>query len=80
VAAVKGDVRMVELLAAAITDRQRVPEADIVVEVGGQRLRLDPAGERARDRARATGEPHTRPGRPSGARWWPPSPTRWWPR
>ncbi|MET0479262.1 MAG: ATP-binding domain-containing protein, partial [Actinomycetota bacterium] len=59
VAAVKGDIRMVELLAAAITDRQRVPEADIVVEVGGQRLRLDPAtGERARDRARATGEPH----------------------
>ena len=34
-------------------------EADIVVEVGGQRLRLDPAtGERARDQARATGEPH----------------------
>jgi DNA helicase IV len=59
VAAVKGDIRMVELLAGAITDRQRVPEADIVVEVGGQRLRLDPAtGERARDRARATGEPH----------------------
>jgi DNA helicase IV len=58
-AAVKGDTRMVELLAGAITDRQRVPEADIVVEVGGQRLRLDPAtGERARDRARATGEPH----------------------
>jgi DNA helicase IV len=59
VAAVKGDTRMVELLAGAITDRQRLPEADIVVEVGGQRLRLDPAtGERARDRARATGEPH----------------------
>jgi DNA helicase IV len=59
VAAVKGDTRMVELLAAAITDRQRVPDADIVVEVGGQRLRLDPAtGEQARRRARATGEPH----------------------
>jgi DNA helicase IV len=30
-----------------------------VVEVGGQRLRLDPAtGEQARRRARATGEPH----------------------
>src|SRR5215207_4005316 len=59
VAAVKGGTRMVELLAAAITDRQRVPEADIVVEVGGQRLRLDPATcERARHRARATGEPH----------------------
>jgi DNA helicase IV len=59
VAAVKGDPRMVEVLAAAITDRQQVPEADIVVEVGGQRLRLDPATcERARGRARATGEPH----------------------
>ena len=43
VAAVKGDPRMVEVLAAAITDRQQVPDADIVVEVGGQRLRLDPA-------------------------------------
>jgi DNA helicase IV len=59
VAAVKGDPRMVEVLAAAITDRQQVPEAEIVVEVGGQRLRLDPATcERARQRARATGEPH----------------------
>jgi DNA helicase IV len=59
VAAVKGDPRMVEVLAAAITDRQQLPDADIVVEVGGQRLRLDPAtGERARQRARATGEPH----------------------
>jgi len=58
-AAVKGDPRMVEVLAAAITDRQRVPDADIVVEVGGQRLRLDPAAcERARGRARATGAPH----------------------
>jgi DNA helicase IV len=58
-AAVKGDPRMVEVLAAAITDRQRVPDADIVVEVGGQRLRLDPATcERARQQARATGAPH----------------------
>src|SRR5215216_570630 len=59
VAAVKGDPRMVEVLAAAITDRQQLPDADIVVEVGGQRLRLDPATcERARQRARVTGEPH----------------------
>ena len=59
VAAVKGDLRMAEVLAAAITDRQLVPEAEIVVEVGGQRLRLDPATcERARDRARASGERH----------------------
>src|SRR5512132_2200479 len=59
VAAVKGDPRMVEVLAAAITDRQQVPDADIVVEVGGQRLRLDPATcEHARQQARATGAPH----------------------
>jgi DNA helicase IV len=59
VAAVKGDPRMVEVLAAAITDRQRVPDDAIVVEVGGQRLRLDPETcGRARSRARATGEPH----------------------
>src|SRR5512132_2429389 len=58
-AAVKGDPRMVEVLAAAITDRQQVPDADIVVEVGGQRLRLDPATcEHARQQARATGAPH----------------------
>src|SRR5215211_7586847 len=55
VAAVKGDPRMVEVLAAAITDRQRVPDEDVVVEVGGQRLVLDRAtAERARER----GEPH----------------------
>jgi DNA helicase IV len=59
VAALKGDPRMVEVLAAAITDRQRVPDGDVVVEVGGLRLRLDPeTAERARRRARATGEPH----------------------
>jgi DNA helicase IV len=59
VAAVKGDLRMVEALAAAVTDRQRVPEADVVVETGGQRLRLDPATcERARRLARDSGTPH----------------------
>ena len=59
VAAVKGGTGMVELLAAAIGDRQQVPTDDIVVEVGGQRLRLDVATcERARQAARATGEPH----------------------
>jgi DNA helicase IV len=59
VAAVKGDPRMVEVLAAAITERQQVPADAVVVEVGGQRLVLEPAtAERARERARATGEPH----------------------
>jgi DNA helicase IV len=59
VAAVKGDPRMVGVLAAAITDRQQVPDADVVVEVGGVRLRLDPATcAEARRRARAAGTPH----------------------
>jgi DNA helicase IV len=58
-ATVKGDPRMIEVLAAAIADRQRVPDADVVVEVAGQRLRLDPATcEAAREQARATGDPH----------------------
>src|SRR5215217_6023070 len=59
VAAVKGGTGMVELLAAAISDRQQVPADDILVEVGGQRLRLDVATcERARQTAQTTGEPH----------------------
>ncbi|HEX5880683.1 MAG TPA: ATP-binding domain-containing protein [Actinomycetota bacterium] len=59
VAAVKGDPRMVGVLAAAVTDRQRVPDADVVVEVGGLRLRLDPATcAQARRTARAAGTPH----------------------
>jgi DNA helicase IV len=79
-AAVKGDLRMVEVLAAAVTDRQRVPEADVVVETGGQRLRLDPATcERARRLARDSGTPTTRQGRSSATSWWRRSPTSWWP-
>src|SRR5829696_5069353 len=59
VAAVKGGTGMVELLAAAISDRQQIPADDILVEVGGQRLRLDVATcERARQAAQTTGEPH----------------------
>jgi DNA helicase IV len=58
-AAVKGDPRMVEVLAAAVRDHQQVPEADVVVEVGGHRLRLDRATcAEARRRARAAGTPH----------------------
>jgi DNA helicase IV len=50
---------MVGVLAKAIGDRQQVPEADVVVEVGGLRLRLDPAAcAEARRRARAAGTPH----------------------
>ena len=59
VAAVKGDPRMVGVLAGAVTDRQQLPDDDVVVEVGGVRLRLDRATcAEARRRARAAGTPH----------------------
>jgi DNA helicase IV len=58
-AAVKGDPRMTGVLAAAVADRQRVPDGDVELEVGGQRLRLDRATcRRARRLARAAGRPH----------------------
>ena len=81
VAAVKGDPRMVGVLAAAITDRQQLPDADVVVEVE----RAAPApGPRRPARRPAAGPgppapPTTRPGRCSGASWCWPWPTRWWP-
>jgi DNA helicase IV len=60
-AAVKGDPRMTGVLAAAAADRQQLPDDDVTVEHGGQRLRLDRATcERARQLARATGSPHNR--------------------
>jgi DNA helicase IV len=58
-AAVKGDPRMAGVLAAAVADRQRVPDDDVMLEVGGQRLRLDRATcRRARRLALASGRPH----------------------
>ncbi|MEU9890833.1 ATP-binding domain-containing protein [Sphaerisporangium sp. NPDC051011] len=72
-AIVKGDTRMTEVIRAAVRDRQRVPEGDLVVGVpvktsvrGGvevvverMTLRVDHATcVRARDRARAVRNPH----------------------
>ncbi|MGA5703828.1 HelD family protein [Peterkaempfera bronchialis] len=62
---VKGDLRMAALLAAAVADRQRVPDGDLVVGLDGAELRLNREScVRARDRARAQGRPHNaaRPG------------------
>jgi DNA helicase IV len=60
-AAVKGDPRMAGVLAAAVQDRQRVPDGPLEVGVDGQVLRLDRATcEQARRRALATGLPHNR--------------------
>ncbi|MEV4218741.1 ATP-binding domain-containing protein [Nonomuraea sp. NPDC049725] len=58
-AAVKGDARMAELVAAAVRDRQRVPDGDLEVVADGLTLRVP--GEvcrRLRERARAVRLPH----------------------
>ncbi|HYY82767.1 MAG TPA: helicase, partial [Actinomycetes bacterium] len=58
-ATLKGEARMAAVLAAAVADWQRVPEATLEVEAAGARLRLDrPTCERARELARASGRPH----------------------
>ena len=58
-ATLKGSPRMVEVLAAAVRDRQRVPEATVEIVVDQGVLRLDPETcARARERARASGQPH----------------------
>src|SRR6266498_6129633 len=58
-ATLKGSPRMVEVLAAAVRDRQRVPEATLEIEVDEGTLRLEPElCERARALARDSGQPH----------------------
>ncbi|MEU8319236.1 ATP-binding domain-containing protein [Nonomuraea sp. NPDC048881] len=58
-AVVKGDLRMAEVVAAAVADRQRVPAGDLEVELDGLRLRVPHAVcVRLRDRARAVRLPH----------------------
>jgi len=60
-AALKGDARMTEVLAAAVRDRQRVPAATLELPVSGYQLQLDPRTcEQAGRRARERGEPHNR--------------------
>ncbi|MGC4807474.1 HelD family protein [Micromonospora sp. DT233] len=58
-AALKGRVEMLEVLAAAVRDRQWVPDEPLEIEVEREVLRLAPETVRAaRDRARRTGRPH----------------------
>jgi DNA helicase IV len=58
-AEVKGRPEMVEVLAAAARDRQRVPDEPLEFEVDGQVLRLDRfTCEAARLRARRSAQPH----------------------
>jgi hypothetical protein len=59
VAALKGDPRMVELLAAAVRQRQRVPERPLRLSVGTHAVVLRPRTVRAaRDAARDSHQPH----------------------
>src|SRR5271166_4156324 len=58
-AVLKGDLRMVRILRAAIRDRQRVPRHDLEIVIDGVTLRVPVAViERARSRARALRKPH----------------------
>jgi DNA helicase IV len=58
-AEVKGRLAMTDVLAAAVRDRQRVPDDAIEIRHEGHPLRLDRATcERARDRARRSGRQH----------------------
>ena len=58
-AALKGSARMVDVVAAAVANRQRVPAGDRILDVEGYRLLLTPRQvRRARDKARATGKPY----------------------
>jgi DNA helicase IV len=58
-AAVKGDLRMVQVLARAVRDRQRPIPGPVVLDVEGTRITLRPADVRAGlERARRSGKPH----------------------
>jgi DNA helicase IV len=58
-AEIKGRLAMVGVVAAAVKDRQRVPEAPVEVLVDRERLRLTPATcSKARERARRSRRPH----------------------
>lgn len=61
VAVVKGDLRMAEVVAAAVRARQRVPAAARTLVVAGTRISLTPTMvTAARDRARSSRKPHNR--------------------
>jgi DNA helicase IV len=61
VAVLKGDLRMAEVVAAAVRNRQKVPDGPRVLDVAGTRITLTPAmAVAARDRARASRKPHNK--------------------
>ncbi|MFI6865835.1 RNA polymerase recycling motor ATPase HelR [Nocardia sp. NPDC050406] len=55
----KGSLKILEVLAAAIADRQRVPEEPLPIELSDVALRIDAeTAEWAREEARGSGLPH----------------------
>ncbi|MET1071040.1 MAG: RNA polymerase recycling motor ATPase HelR [Umezawaea sp.] len=58
-ARLKGSLKILDVLAAAVADRQRLPEEPLPIELGGVTARIDAAtAEWARDEARSSGLPH----------------------
>jgi len=59
VARLKGSLEILDVLAAAVADRQRLPERPVPVELGGVAGRVDAeTAQWAREEARASGLPH----------------------
>ncbi|AXB43352.1 helicase [Amycolatopsis albispora] len=55
----KGSLKILDVLAAAIADRQRLPEEPLPIELADVTVRIDAAtAEWAREEARASGKPH----------------------
>ncbi|MER5268163.1 RNA polymerase recycling motor ATPase HelR [Actinosynnema sp. NPDC002837] len=58
-ARLKGSLKILDVLKAAVADRQRLPQEPVTLELGGGPARIDAAtAEWARDEARASGLPH----------------------
>ncbi|MEV0679816.1 RNA polymerase recycling motor ATPase HelR [Actinosynnema sp. NPDC050436] len=59
VARLKGSLAVLDVLAAAVADRQRLPGRPVPVVLGGVALRVDDGlAQWAREEARASGQPH----------------------
>ncbi|CRK58531.1 ATP-dependent DNA helicase rep [Alloactinosynnema sp. L-07] len=59
IARLKGSLKILDVLAAAVADRQRLPERPVSIELAGVTVRIDAeTAEWAREEARASGLPH----------------------